>query len=130
MNQDIIKKLNTNIKENPVTIYTTCKIDVAHFLYDYDGKCANPHGHTMKVEVWLSGNINKETGMLVDFAKVKSIIESLDHTYLNDLLDFNPTAENLAVTLARTIHSLDENINNTTVRVWETENGYAETYIE
>ena len=40
--------------------------------------------------------LNKE-GMVVDFTQVKKIIRDLlDHKYVNDIVDFNPTAENLA----------------------------------
>ena len=38
-----------------------------------------------------------EYGMIVDFKKIKTTIsDKLDHKYLNDVVDFNPTAENIA----------------------------------
>ncbi|OHD27734.1 MAG: 6-carboxytetrahydropterin synthase QueD [Spirochaetes bacterium RIFOXYB1_FULL_32_8] len=74
--------------------------DSAHKLENYDGKCANLHGHTYKLLITLSGTI-KEDGIIIDFVKLKQIvndviIESLDHKYLNDIIK-QPTAENLVV---------------------------------
>lgn len=69
----------------------------AHYLQNYDGKCANLHGHTWKVVVVLAGEklIN---GMLVDFGDMKKLLDNMlpDHSCLNELYSFNPTAENLA----------------------------------
>jgi len=56
------------------------------------------HGHTWKVEVWLEGEVDPETGMVVDFGEVKYQIDLLDHTTLNWVLPVEflpPTAENL-----------------------------------
>ena len=62
--------------------------------------CSNTHGHNYLVIVELqSANLDK-TGMVVDYRKLTFIKEHidahLDHKHLNDVLDFNPTAENLA----------------------------------
>lgn len=81
---------------------SVCKIfsfGAAHYLPYYEGKCRNLHGHTWTLEVEVSGEINPRTGMVVDFAKLKGlvneeIIDNLDHTLLNDGL-VNPTCENL-----------------------------------
>jgi 6-pyruvoyltetrahydropterin/6-carboxytetrahydropterin synthase len=71
--------------------------DAAHFIEDYDGKCQNLHGHSFVVKVTIRGDklIN---GMLIDFNEIKTIadrevIAKLDHKYLNEVLEFNPTAE-------------------------------------
>lgn len=71
----------------------------AHRLPNHDGKCKNWHGHEWKVEVTVRKRINPETGMVVDFSKLKgsmkdSIITPLDHDIINKYLD-DPTAENL-----------------------------------
>ncbi len=75
------------------------KFNSAHFLPGYDGKCQNLHGHTWYLEVAVEGRINGTSGMVMDFSKMKQIvnevvIERLDHHCLNDLVS-NPTAENL-----------------------------------
>ena len=74
-----------------------------HYLRNYYGKCENPHGHNYRVLVTLAGESLDETGLLLDFKLLKSIlkptIEYLDHQMINDLEPFttlNPSAENLA----------------------------------
>ena len=85
---------------------SVCKIfsfESAHYLPGYKGKCSNLHGHHWTLEVGVSGPVNKDSGMVIDFAELKSIvnqvvIDRLDHTCLNDLeLPFSktPTCENL-----------------------------------
>lgn len=78
----------------------------AHFLLNYDGPCAQLHGHTWQVEVVFKGRQLDQRGMLVDFKElkngIKDVIGELDHQNLNMLEPFkqnsenNPTAENLA----------------------------------
>ena len=71
------------------------------------GKCNNPnfHGHNYQLEVWLKGEIDSETGYLMDLKKLKNIIKEevinpFDHKNLNlDTEEFkklNPTAEHIA----------------------------------
>lgn len=78
-------------------------IDSAHLLRGYQGKCANIHGHTWRVEVTLKGEQLNEIGLLVDFHDIKKIIkevtEAFDHKFINDIKPFdrvNPSSENLA----------------------------------
>jgi 6-pyruvoyltetrahydropterin/6-carboxytetrahydropterin synthase len=64
-------------------------------------KCARLHGHSYQVEVHVSGTVDPESGMVVDFADIKSacapLRDRLDHFYLNDIEGLeNPTSENLA----------------------------------
>ena len=72
------------------------------------GKCSTPHfhGHNYVLETWLEGEIDPETGYLIDLKLLKEIIqtevtERFDHRNLNlDVPEFktlNPTAENIAV---------------------------------
>jgi len=77
--------------------------DAAHSLRDYPGKCAELHGHTYRVQVFISGQELDAAGMLLDFADAKrccsEIKSELDHKHINALKAFesrNPTAENLA----------------------------------
>jgi 6-pyruvoyltetrahydropterin/6-carboxytetrahydropterin synthase len=71
-------------------------------------KCNNPngHGHTYGLEVTVEGEIDPESGYVMDFGKLKSlvrenVIRRLDRRHLNFDVDFlqgvNPTAENIAV---------------------------------
>lgn len=75
----------------------------AHQLIGYDGPCENLHGHTWKVQVYISGGSIGKLGMLFDFKKakkmLKDILSEFDHRNLNELEVFkkqNPTAENIA----------------------------------
>lgn len=77
--------------------------DGAHFLRDYQGKCANIHGHTWRVEVTVTGKQLNEQGLLLDFNIVKKIMKDVtdpfDHKLINDIEPFNklnPSSENLA----------------------------------
>ena len=101
-----------------LTVYRKSHFNAAHRLYrpDWDddknnavfGKCNNPnfHGHNYELEVGVTGDINQETGFLIDIVELKTIIKEevedyLDHKNLNlDVPEFknlNPTMENIAV---------------------------------
>ncbi len=64
-------------------------------------QCRATHGHNFTVEVSVSGEVDPETGWLVDYGDLKAVvrplIERLDHQNLNDLTGLaNPTSENLS----------------------------------
>ena len=64
---------------------------------DYESKCTRVHGHNWIITVYCKAKELDANGMVCDFSHIKSRIHGyLDHGYLNDLLPFNPTAENLA----------------------------------
>ncbi len=99
--------------------------EAAHKLDWHSGKCKNLHGHSYKIEITISGEINKN-GVVMDFSDFKKIaqekaIEKLDHKYLNEIIS-NPTAENIAVWIWQ---QLKEDLNLHEVRVWETESNSA-----
>jgi 6-pyruvoyltetrahydropterin/6-carboxytetrahydropterin synthase len=78
-------------------------IACAHRLFDYDGPCETLHGHNYRVQVTYTGTELDRYGMLVDFSDVKkvfhAVLDTLDHTYLNELppfRDVSPSAENIA----------------------------------
>ncbi len=79
-------------------------------------KCNNPngHGHTYGLEVTVEGEIDGETGYVMDFGDLKKAIEDgvirkVDRKHLNHDVDFlagvNPTAENIAVGIWRQLVS-------------------------
>ena len=70
----------------------------AHRLeLDYESRCTNLHGHGWIITVFCKATQKNRNGMVIDFAKVKQMIHGkLDHQCLNDVLYFNPTAENIA----------------------------------
>lgn len=79
-------------------IKKTLEISAAHKLaLDYESKCKELHGHNWIVTVYLRARELNAVGMIMDFTEIKSRINGkLDHKILNDVLDFNPTAENMA----------------------------------
>lgn len=94
--------------------------DSAHRLSNYDGPCANLHGHTYKLQVVMKGEV-KPNGMVVDFAFVKKVVKEhvisrLDHTFLNELIE-QPTAENIATWMWNT---LKDYLPLYEIRLWET----------
>lgn len=74
------------------------EIAAAHQLrISHESKCSRLHGHNWTVTVYLMSEELNEDGMVADFTSVKESIHGyLDHGYLNDLIDRNPTAENIA----------------------------------
>ena len=70
----------------------------AHRLnLNYESKCANLHGHNWIVTVWCKSQTLAANGMVIDFTHIKREVQDrLDHKFLNDVVPFNPTAENIA----------------------------------
>ena len=70
----------------------------AHQLkLDYESKCQNLHGHNWIVVVYCKSEELNNNGMIIDFKHIKNkIADKLDHKYINDIVTFNPTAENIA----------------------------------
>jgi 6-pyruvoyltetrahydropterin/6-carboxytetrahydropterin synthase len=106
-----------------------------HALRNYKGKCENVHGHNYRVQVTLSGPELDSIGLLVDFVVVKklmqTVVDRLDHQYLNDLAPFdvlNPSAENMAKYF---YDEIGRGLGQSTpvqlgqVRVWETDTSSA-----
>lgn len=68
-----------------------------HLTLSYESKCENLHGHNWIITVFLASDRLNQDGMVKDFAHIKREIHGyLDHGNFNDLLPFNPTAENIA----------------------------------
>ena len=74
------------------------EISACHRLeLDYESKCTKLHGHNWKIVIYCCSEQLNQNGMVVDFSEIKHRIKRvLDHQVLNDVLSFNPTAENLA----------------------------------
>jgi len=103
-----------------VRLVSGAHFSAAHRLYrpDWDeeknrrvfDKCNNPngHGHTYELEVAVEGEIDAETGYVMDFGDLKrivagSVVSRLNRRHLNFDVPFlsgvNPTAENIAVAI-------------------------------
>lgn len=74
------------------------EISAAHRLsLSYESPCSSLHGHNWHIKVCCRAKELNADGMVVDFTHIKKQIHGyLDHQCLNDRLDFNPTAENIA----------------------------------
>lgn len=103
-----------------VTVHRKAHFNAAHRLYKKEwsdkknfevfGKCSNPnyHGHNYELIVSVTGNIDQETGFVMDLAILRRLIkveieEVFDHKNLNievaAFKNLNPTAENISVTI-------------------------------
>jgi len=103
-----------------VKVSRKAHFNAAHRLYraDWDddrnnevfGICNNPnfHGHNYDLVVSVTGEIDKETGFVMDMKVLKELIknkieDAMDHKNLNvevpEFKDLNPTAENIAVVI-------------------------------
>ena len=101
------------------------------------GKCSNPnyHGHNYVLEVILDGEIDQETGYVIDLKIVKDAIKSeiderFDHRNLNldcpEFKELNPTAENIAVVVWNLLRNKLPQHLALTIKLWETENNCVE----
>ena len=73
------------------------EISGAHFLrLNYESKCTSMHGHNWIVTVTVQNDKLDENGMVVDFTKIKDVVNLFDHRCANDIMEgLNPTAENM-----------------------------------
>jgi 6-pyruvoyltetrahydropterin/6-carboxytetrahydropterin synthase len=113
-------------KEMKVTVSRKAHFNAAHRLYRKDwsmeqnndifGKCNNPnyHGHNYELIVSVTGEIDQETGFVIDVKILSDLIKehienAFDHKNLNlDVPDFenlNPTAENISVVIWQKLRS-------------------------
>ena len=124
--------------------------DSGHRLLDYEGKCAFPHGHTYRAEVFLEAPSLDSLGLVFDFTELRGRIKSWidsnwDHAFLANSRDTeliaglkpvakgrlyqfngeNPTAEVMSRELYRTVKDLC-GVSPAKVRLWESDNQYAE----
>jgi 6-pyruvoyltetrahydropterin/6-carboxytetrahydropterin synthase len=84
-------------------IFKIFTLEAAHRLPNVPPghKCARLHGHSFRVEIHVTGDLDPHTGWVMDFADVKAVFrpiyERLDHNYLNEIPGLeNPTSEVLA----------------------------------
>jgi 6-pyruvoyltetrahydropterin/6-carboxytetrahydropterin synthase len=119
----------------------------AHRLYRKDwsdeknneifGLCNNPnfHGHNYVLEVKVTGEVNQETGYLIDLKILKNIIKSevtdyLDHRNLNldipEFFDLIPTAENISYVIWNKLRVALDNRFDLSVKLFETEKNIVE----
>lgn len=101
------------------------------------GACSNPggHGHNYDLEVTVEGDVDPETGFVIDLKRLKelvnaSVIDDVDHANLNVDVPWmegvNPTAENLAVRIWRRLEGRLDGAELVSVKLWETDRNIVE----
>lgn len=130
-----------------VTVNRKAHFNAAHRLYrsDWDdarneavfGKCSNPyyHGHNYELIVAVTGEIDPETGFVIDLKLLADIIEArvedyLDHKNLNEEIEefktLNPTAENIVVVIWNRLREVLEPHLELKVTLYETPRNFVE----
>ena len=132
-----------------MTISKDIKFDCAHMLSNYEGKCANLHGHTYHGTVTLEGKVNPTTDMLVDYNDIKRIVDMFDHAIIFSACSVRSVAEHelyewakhndmnyvempfgksTAENMAAYICTLFQDYGKVTVRLSETDGSWAEAH--
>ncbi|MCF8217552.1 MAG: 6-carboxytetrahydropterin synthase [Bacteroidales bacterium] len=129
------------------------RFNAAHRLYreDYSdeknlevfGKCSNPnwHGHNYDLYVTVAGEVNPETGFVINLKQLSKIIREyvvnkLDHKNINLEVDFMQgklaSTENIAIAiwneLEKPVNELDAKLHS--IKIYETENNFVEYFGE
>lgn len=132
------------------------QFEMAHALWNYDGKCKNVHGHTYILYVTVLGepindDNNSKNGMVMDFGDLKKIIKeeifdkhdhfvtvngNSPHAKINfeqfnveqvQRKNYQPTCENMVIEFVEVIKSnLPKNIELVMLRLYETQTSFAE----
>ena len=104
---------------------------------DVFGKCNNPnyHGHNYELEVKVTGDVDPETGYVIDTKKLSDIIKehvtevfdhknlNLDVTYFKNLI---PSTENIAKTTYEILRPLIDSNLELKIKLYETPRNYVE----
>ncbi len=134
--------------------------EMAHVLWNYDGKCKNIHGHSYKLFVTvraipISESNNAKDGMVMDFGELKKIvnskiIETHDHAIainnnsphknlfnsehsfeLIEYKNYQPTCENMVVEFVNILKKeLPEKVELVNLKLYETATSHAEWRVE
>lgn len=130
-----------------ITAYRKAHFNAAHRLHNPNwsdkknkavfGVCNNPnyHGHNYELEVKVVGEVDPETGYLIDLKLLKDLIKEhienrFDHKNLNldteEFRDLNPTAENICFVIWKILREKLEDKYELTIRLYETPRNYVE----
>lgn len=74
-------------------ITKTLSFDSAHMLSNYEGKCANLHGHTYKVTVSIDTELEIGSHMVMDYNEIKKVFDAVDHAIIFSGAGIRDTAE-------------------------------------
>lgn len=132
--------------------------EIAHALWNYDGPCANIHGHSYKLFVTIIGNPvndekNPKNGMVIDFGDLKKIVNQeiiypLDHAIILNrmaidsitsldnqmfkkqyIVNYQPTCENMVIDFAKKLlFKIPKELKLHSIKLHETATSYAEWF--
>lgn len=130
-----------------VAVYRKAHFNAAHRLYNKNwsqekndevfGLCnnANWHGHNYDLEVKVVGEVDPETGYVIDLKILKDLIKSeieerFDHKNLNEdcpeFANLNPTAENICVVIYGLLRAKLDTKYDLQIRLFETDRNFVE----
>jgi 6-pyruvoyltetrahydropterin/6-carboxytetrahydropterin synthase len=130
-----------------ISVYRTAHFNAAHRLHNPSwnvdknktifGKCNNPyyHGHNYELIVCVKGEIDPDTGYVIDMKVLSDLIEDkvcdvLDHKNLNEEVEYfktvNPTAENICVFIYNILRDEINSAHQLSVRLYETPRNFVE----
>ncbi len=130
-----------------VSVFRKAHFNAAHRIFnpawsdeknaEVFGKCSNPryHGHNYELEVKVSGEVDPETGYLIDLKDLKDIIEEevedrMDHKNLNEEVaefkDLIPTAEHITYVIYKLIRKRLDKKMDLKIRLYETPRNFVE----
>jgi len=134
--------------------------EMAHALWNYDGKCKNIHGHSYKLFVTVKGEPiedinNPKNGMVMDFGDLKKIVNNhiidkhdhaiainkntphaklfeSEHSFdLIEYKDYQPTCEKMVEDFVEIIKKeLPKNVELVSIKLYETATSFAEWLAE
>jgi len=132
------------------------KFDCAHMLSEYEGKCANLHGHTYHGTVIINASVDDTTRMVLDYNIIKEVVDEFDHAVVFsfrirrnaieealhdwarknamryvDMPSWAPksTAEDMAMVIAQWIKDKCDEKAQVTVKLSETDGSWAEVTV-
>lgn len=130
-----------------ISVFRKAHFNAAHRLHNPNwsdeknksvfGLCNNEnfHGHNYELEVKLSGEIDPETGYLIDLKILKDLIKNevenrFDHKNLNldtpEFKNLNPTAENICIVIWNILREKLDSKFDLSVRLYETPRNFVE----
>jgi len=130
-----------------ISVFRKAHFNAAHRLHNTNwsaeknaeifGLCNNEyyHGHNYELEVKVSGQVDPETGYLIDLKILNDIIKEhierkFDHKNLNlqveEFKTLNPTAENICFVIWTILRAKLEDKYDLLVRLYETPRNYVE----
>ncbi len=130
-----------------ISVFRKAHFNAAHRLHNPNwsaeknkaifGLCNNDryHGHNYEMEVCVSGEVDEETGYLIDLKILKDVIKEhverrFDHKNLNEEVEefknLNPTAENICYVIWQIISAKLDDKYDVSIRLYETPRNYVE----